>query len=319
MAYNAALNSLNGLLVEIGGAKGIFAGLPWFFQIWARDELLSLKGISLKTDVQAILERNLQHVQPDGTLLSRFPPSDVRAADAIGLLYLRKGNKEKLGEVLDALRKNSIKDGLFINHAKETWMDSIDRSGARIEMQALLLNMQRLFNRKKEEELKDAVRKAFWDGKLLADGERDWTTRPNVFLAAYYYPDLLSRDEWTTCFKSVLPELWNPWGGLASVGKSEAIFMGNSTGEDSRSYHNGDSWFFLNNLAALVMAKTHRQEFKRYIEKIVAASKEEILFMGAVGHHGEISSSSRLKSEGCAVQAWSAAFFIELVQYLTAL
>ncbi len=41
------------------------------------------------------------------------------------------------------------------------------------------------------------------------------------------------------------------------------------------------------------------------------ASREEILFMGAVGCHGEVSSASELRSEGCVNQAWSNALYIE--------
>lgn len=316
MAYNAALNSLHGLLVDINGFKGIFAGLPWFFQIWSRDELISLKGLASRSDVTEILDRHLQNIQTDGKLPTKYPSYEVAAADTIGWLYFRLNSKEKLRDALDALKKNYIKNGFLVNLAKETWMDSLAREGVRIEIQALLLNMYKLNQRKKEEEFRAAVRNTFWDGKYLADGEGDWTIRPNIFLAAYAYPELLSREEWTKCFKNALPSLWNSWGGLASVDKKNKQFVPESTGENPKSYHNGDSWFFMNNIAALVLAKTNQKEFKKYVEKILDASKNEILYSGVVGHAAEISSSSKLKSEGCLCQAWSAATFLELVHYL---
>ena len=40
-AYNSAVNSLNGLLVN----NRIFAGLPWFFQFWTRDEAIAVGAL----------------------------------------------------------------------------------------------------------------------------------------------------------------------------------------------------------------------------------------------------------------------------------
>jgi glycogen debranching enzyme len=151
---------------------------------------------------------------------------------------------------------------------------------------------------------------------MLADGLDDWTVRPNIFIAAYVYPELLSKTEWTLCFKNALPKLWLSWGGLASIDKNNPLFTPRYTGETRQSYHRGDSWFWINNLAALVMSRTNKAKFKRYIDAIAKASAKEILTSGAVGHHAEVSSASRLESQGCMAQAWSDAMFIELVEEL---
>jgi len=158
------------------------------------------------------------------------------------------------------------------------------------------------------------VREKFWNKSYLADGLGDWTIRPNIFIAAYIYPELLTRSEWTTCFNTILPKLWLRWGGLSSIDKSHELFTAKSTGESVQSYHRGDSWFWINNLAALVMKKVNKDVFKKYIDAITLASTKEILYSGAIGHHAEISSASSLKSEGCLAQAWSAAMYIELLE-----
>jgi len=132
-------------------------------------------------------------------------------------------------------------------------------------------------------------------------------------LAAYIYPELLSKEEWTVCFRNALAVLWNDWGGLATIDKNSPLYCNEYSGEEPKSYHNGDSWFWLNNLAALVMFKINEKAFKSYITKILKASVNEILWSGAIGHHAELSSSKELKSEGCLAQAWSAAMFVELV------
>ncbi|MBI2656498.1 hypothetical protein HYX03_02060, partial [Candidatus Woesearchaeota archaeon] len=46
IAYINALNSLNNLVVDGKNNYGVVAGLPWFFQFWARDSLVSLKALS---------------------------------------------------------------------------------------------------------------------------------------------------------------------------------------------------------------------------------------------------------------------------------
>ena len=90
--------------------------------------------------------------------------------------------------------------------------------------------------------------------------------------------------------------------------------MRNYTGENNKSYHRGDSWFWINNLAALVLYKLDKNKFKKYIDKILKASTEEILWKGAISHHAELSSASKLKSQASLMQAWSSAMYVELIR-----
>ena len=149
-----------------------------------------------------------------------------------------------------------------------------------------------------------------------ADGLDDWTIRPNVFIAAYIYPELLSKNEWKKCFNAVIPKLWLSWGGLSTIDKNHPFFCENYSGEIPKSYHRGDSWFWINNLAAIVMARVDKNEFKRYIDMIIDASAKDIMYKGFIGHHSELSSASKQKAEGCLCQAWSSAMFVELVHEL---
>ncbi|MFH2027523.1 MAG: amylo-alpha-1,6-glucosidase [Nanoarchaeota archaeon] len=291
IAYLCALTSLYNLDVDIGGKEGIFAGYPWFFQFWARDEAISLKALSYIKKVDKILDRLAENPY------FNYQGSDFRSIDALGWIAERSLD---LGKKIDMDHSGE----LIYNGAKETWMDTIDRSGARIEVQALY------------QKDKDLIRKKFWDGSYLKDGSEDETIRPNLFIAAYICPELLSKEEWNTCFQNVLPKLWLDWGGLSTIDKTDQLFQNNHTGQDTKSYHDGDSWFYLNNMAALVMNRINKRLFSTYIKKILSASKEEILWKGAVGCHAELSSADKLSSEGCLSQAWSAAMFIELVDEL---
>jgi glycogen debranching enzyme len=164
-----------------------------------------------------------------------------------------------------------------------------------------------------ETELKAAVRADMFNKKILADGLDNFIIRPNVFIAAYVYPELLTKKEWNTVFDSMLHKLWLKWGGLSTIDKSHPLYLSAHTGQDLRSYHRGDSWFWINNLAAIVLYRLDRKKYWKYISKIIAASVQEMLYMGYTGYSSEVSSATELKSEGCWGQAWSSAMFIELI------
>lgn len=253
--------------------------------------------------------------------------------------YLSKDDlvflKKKVEDIIYGLLKSRTAEDYAINHKLETWMDTEyrgdSREGIRIEIQALRLCMYRLMKLlcktlgddighkmavHLENDLSKKVREKFWNGSYLKDGINDNTIRPNVFIAYYVYPELLSDSEWIKCFKTVLPRLWNSWGGLSTIDKENQLFCSSHTGENNQSYHRGDSWYWLNNLAALCMHRLHKRKFKEHVDMIVKASTEEILFSGAIGHHAEISSASNRESRGCLMQAWSAAMYVEMIDEL---
>jgi hypothetical protein len=197
------------------------------------------------------------------------------------------------------------------------------REGYRIEMQALYLAMHRMMYEleplpshvNSERHLKHLVRKNFWDEKknILHDGVNDATIRPNIFLAAYIYPQLLSKEEWMACFDNALAALKLPWGGLSTIDIKDPRFRKDHTGARNTSYHSGDSWYYLNNLAAIVLHRTDRHRYHHTIEQILKASTNELLWQGIAGSHAEISSASKMESQGCQSQLWSNAMYIELV------
>ncbi|MFH1188602.1 MAG: amylo-alpha-1,6-glucosidase [bacterium] len=314
MAYYAAQQTLYDLLVTDIKKTGLYAGLPWFFQFWARDELISLPEFSpeIQTRILEKYVRDMPHV------------TSLASSDELGWLFLRTyehARKENVFHLPFFFLDPYAQNGVSI-----TWMDSLpERNGRRIETMALALAMYKnayrvtkdLVYKKREEELKRYVRNTLWNGLVLQDGVDDATIRPNIFMAAYIYPDLLNKDEWLRCFDTALAALWLPWGGLTTIDKHDHRFVRTHTGENPVSYHNGDSWFFLNNMAALVMHRLDAHMFRTYIDAIVSASANEILWHGIVGRPAEISSAESLRSEGCWMQAWSAALYMELINELT--
>lgn len=363
-AYNLASESMKNLCIGLAAKRssykenpGIFAGLPWFFQFWTRDEAISLKSLMLMKEYKFcndVLMRELKTIGENGRIPNRFPGTDIETADGTGWMFMRcadlrdiidnekktmlkrrylssffkgyvKGQLEKSLKLLYQNFTSADLNKFALNKPQETWMDTVhdgdNRAGIRIEIQALRLAMYKLayelsgkeiFN-ELEKGLRAKVKEHFWNRSCLADGLDDWTVRPNIFIAAYIYPELLTKKEWKRCFRTALPKLWLRWGGLATIDKSNPLFCPEYTGETPQSYHRGDSWFWLNNLAAIVMARTDKNFFKKQINKIMEASAEDILYKGFIGHHSEVSSASMQKAEGCLCQAWSNAMFIELV------
>ena len=347
MAYLSALYSLHSLSVL---NHGLFAGLPWFFQFWTRDTAISSKALMLEHKekyAKKILFQYLSHIGADGRMANRIPSSELGSADGIGWVFRRlydllKKHKlskkekarisERLHHAIYLLLKYRTEDGFAVNQSKETWMDTDNlgdkRSGARIEIQALRLSMYNLMSDfydngkylKLEQRLKRAIKKRFWNEKYLNDGidngVADTTIRPNIFLSAYIFPAMLSTIDWKLCFDSILPKLWLNWGGFSTIDKKSPIFQKYHTGQENTSYHHGDSWYFLNNMAAIVLQKADSEKYKHYVNRILKASADEILWQGAIGHHSEISSAEERESSGCQAQLWSAAMFVELVHKL---
>ena len=336
LSYANAVNSL----LSLSNKQGIMAGLPWFFENWSRDELLCCRALILikRLDIcDEILKKYSQILIDHGHISAICPNKGLRSADAFGWLFKRfddltKVNRKELKKIKNILIKfeyehlnTSSKEILISNNALETWMDtdpnSSGRSGFRIEMQAFLLNIYKmLYNYTQDKKyldslelLKNKVINTFYDGTYLYDGLKDKTIRPNIFLAYYIYPDLFDSKTWFSIFKNSVPKLWNQWGAFSTLDKSHPTFQNIHTGQDNKSYHQGDSWYFLNNLAALVLYRVDKKAFAPYIKQIINSSANEILYMGYIGHHAEISSSRSQESQGCRAQAWSAAAFIELI------
>lgn len=345
-------HALRSLVVKLQGMARIYAGLPWFFQFWTRDSALSSKAFSLIGDeifAKELLLSLLKSLREDGLIPSRIPLTPLASVDSIGIVLFRlfellrvDFSKRKIFSeeeiqfiyhstiiALESIMQHHGRDGFIVAKPLESWMDTNIRSGACVELQALLLAMYdllRFLAEKCHDEaheryaqsssalVLERVRKLYLKDGILADGLDDFTIRPNIFLAYYFYPELFSRDEWENIFDKMLPSLWLSWGGLASVDIKDIRFTSNHTGVDNKSYHNGDSWFFLNNLAALCMHRVNKDKYSSYINAILKASTQEILQSGIFGYHAELSSASQLESNGCLAQAWSSAFYIELIE-----
>jgi len=352
MAYNCAMKSFRDLYVK-QELKGYYAGLPWFFQFWTRDESVAIKSLIETSHLELarkLLMRKVREINERGRVPNRYPNSVLGTADGTGWTFLRLhelmtrvGEVDKLFsheevEYINEQVKKSIdlhiknfSEGLLIrNDANETWMDTSfendSRSGFRIEIQALFLAILRFsnyldthFGREQkyaqlEMDTKNKVVEVFFKDNKLKDGSDDETIRPNIFLAYYVYPELLNKHDWIKVFDNTLDRLWLDWGGIATIDKSSKLFCDTYSGEDNRSYHRGDSWYYINNIAAICMADLNYNKYEQKIMMILKSSINDILWEGIIGKPSELSSAKKQTSEGSLYQLWSATTFIELAQ-----
>lgn len=337
MACLCAQNSIRTLIVNNKNI-GAYAGIPWFFQFWHRDEALSLSQIYKinKKAAEEIISLQLNSILSSNSLpKQRFPESvqEIQSADAIGILarecyeifkknrigkIFREDVVKKFEKIVPKILNERMQDGLVKNYTQETWMDSLDRSGFRIEIQAGILALYKfLFSETDNDQYRilledlerETVRK-FYKEETLWDSPEDGTVRPNVFLAYHLYPELLVKEKWERCFDKILPELYLEWGGIASVSQVDGKFIGRDGGENSPSYHNGNSWYFMNNLVASVLYQINPAKYSEYINEIMEASTNDILYKGAIGHHSEISSATCQEALGCEAQLWSSTMYL---------
>ena len=317
--------------------NGMYAGLPWFHQVWSRDELIAALGLSRAEQI-AIIRRYINLPLIEGELPT-YTGSGTTCADGLGWLCLliEEVGLDSLDDETHAKIETMLVEshqqlkqyrqaahGLIFSGYNATWMDTIGREGYRIEIQAmyalLLSQLFRLTSQEKYQQERISfigkIRQLLFAGGYFHDGLGDPSKRPNVFLAYLIQPDLLTLQNWVSCFDKVLRALSTPWGGLASLDSHDPRFQAVTTGENNRSYHNGDSWFFVNNLAAIAL---HRLDARRYGTEVISllqSSTNEVLFEHMVGRPGEISSASHLDSFGCGIQAFSGGAYLALLNDL---
>ncbi len=296
------------------------AGLPWFGQVWQRDELISLWATSDLIEPNKILSDSISRIET-GWDKNQLDAS-LAAADTFLLLILVSSAELILanGDVFKKYFRLWL-DRFFINGsirlaAKETWMDSLDRPAA-IEIDALFLNALTKINVCLADSNLEKIRK-FYQRRIKTNlitrtYDQIELERPNFFWAYLIYPALLRKTHWEEIFDQLIETNFSDWGGLTSLNKNSSFYQAYSSGENPASYHRGDSWFWLNNLAALALFKLNRLKYKIYIDKIFEASLKDLANYG-LGWSSEIAEAATGRSTGSPVQLWSIATLIKLLR-----
>jgi hypothetical protein len=283
------------------------AGFPWFFEHWYRDELLSLKLIK-KIIPKNFFQDKINFYIKNLDFLFLFNKEDnfTLAADTLPLLIviLDKNtlisNFDILEKYLNMWRKNFIKNKKFYFPPYSSWMDTLERQEP-IEILSLYFKALTKFSKidKNYEKLASETKKILKNIINLSD--------PNINLILVYLfsKSLFTNQEWEILFDKLIKTHYLKWGGVSSLNINSEIFQQEDKGEINIAYHQGDSWYYLNNLFAYCLLKINPKKFKNIIKKIILASLNDLLKDGALGYSSEISSAKERRSEGALVQLWS--------------
>lgn len=283
---------------------GFKAGLPWFPQRWFRDELISLLFLNFDFVKEKIFDYYLTHLES----IWQFNKEEntILSADTLPLLIVNL-NKEKIkkekNKLLEFLDKWVKLFKIYENDLppKSTWMDTLEKKRA-LEIDFLYyLSLIRLDLLNEAKKFKIYIKNKIYSKKYP---EEEFLT-PNLFFCYFLDKNFFEQEEWETIFDNLIKNNYLDWGGFSSLSITHPNFQKNYTGEDPTSYHQGDSWFWLNNLAYYVLKDLNKVKYKFYIKKLKNAAIKNLLKMGAPGYMSELSSAEKLTYEGSPIQLWS--------------
>lgn len=211
----------------------------------------------------------------------------------------------------------------------DSWMDTIELYYP-LDIQVQLLGMVStlidlsVINHKEDTQryldlefsLKEKIKSVYWRNGALHNNPQGNEITSNTFLVYYLYPNLFYKSEWEQIFDKSLKELKTSWGGISTLSKFHNEYHDTYSGENNKSYHRGDSWFWINNLAAITMYDLNRKKYRKEISKILQSSTQDILKMGTLGFGSEVSSAKEQLAQGAHAQLWSTSTYIELVHKL---
>ena len=336
--FESSVISLEKLAFDSSFGSGYFAGYPWFLQFWGRDlawvlpalvdygnfegakealrTLFKFQSEEGKIPNVIFLNGEASYNSADSTPLALIALYHY-VMNSADILFLKEVEKN-LEKALNFYGSKKDKNGFVDSEEKETWMDSLERKGKVLEIQAfwiqalkcgtkLLEILGKDSKRIREEALKleKNFEKEFWNEKekfyfdRILNGKKINEKTINAIFPLFFgisrnYGEVIRRiesDEFTSKF------------GIRTVSKSENIY--NPAG-----YHTGSSWAWLIALFAGVEFKHGNAKkgldylkilFERLDKNCVSAVDE--------AWNSEDGSSMLLKGnkleEGACLQAWS--------------
>ena len=362
VAYNMAKLGMYKLLsknLEGPLQRGSYAGLPWFHQIWARDELVGLRGYLENQEYSHVVEKIYDYIneidENTGKLPRLHKKGSLESADGIFWLakriedlvfhldekgqlteYVSMGEIEyfysKLTKAFSQIITQDWNSELELLHTKQgdSWMDTLTMEYS-LDIQVQLLGcvstlgvLAGILHKGKDEEhyldleylLTNKIRAIFYDGKKLYNDREKTIVNANIFLSYYFYPNLFTQKEWEGIFDNSLKELKCSWGGITSLSKFDANFRNTYSGENNESYHRGDSWYWINNIAAIVLNNCNEKKYRDTITSILLSSTKDIISQGTLGFGSELSSAKKQEPRGNLAQLWSMSTYVEMVHHL---
>ncbi|HDD46001.1 MAG TPA: hypothetical protein ENG42_00865 [Candidatus Aenigmarchaeota archaeon] len=311
----AAINLLQLFTENEGTGFGIYAGLPWFANLWARDSFISslaLDNLGLFNEARALLANFAKKGLPSKidyeNLAYGFADTGALFVNAVYHNFRFTGNRKILELLKDVKVENiTLVNDLIDHDAHTTWMDTLTRRYA-IEIESLWANNFRLMG--KEEIAKRMMKKIkmlyfndhAYDSLVEENGllKRSKDLTPNCLFA------LLALDIKNNKVLDWLEKDFMTQYGISSRSKLDEKF-------DPKGYHTGAVWGLLTGTGACVFFKYGRIDAGLNCLKAMAKDTE----MWNIGSMSECVTADKGELIGCGMQAWSSAMFITAIdEYL---
>ena len=338
--FNKSMINLELLAANTKIGFGYFAGYPWFTQFWGRDSGWIIPAIIDCGKFEEAKEalKTLTKFQSDGCIPNFITPdgkTDYNSIDSTLLWIIAVDHYVKhSGDLifLDEIKPNIIKainwlesisdkDGFLIHDSKSTWMDTLDRKGKAVEVQAILIEAIKrageLLNNNKLKEraikLEQSFETLFWNEKggfyfdRIASNEKDKTKTINSIFPLLFGISLkprkilkiLESDEFSTKF------------GIRTISKFEKKY--NPAG-----YHTGSTWGWLISLMAAIEFRNKRtKKGLNYLKILYKNLLQDCINALGEAWNSETNEPILLKpsgwEKGACLQGWSAACVIRSI------
>lgn len=301
---------------EFENSGGFFAGYPYFTMNWGRDSAYAILSYNTlgnfehsKTALKFLAHYQRERKMPNW-VYSDGSKADYDSCDSTPLWlvalsdYLLKSGDTKfmtemetnINSAIEYYKKNSDKDGLITCNSS-TWMDTIERKGKPIEVQAFwylaFKNLGRLTGDKSyidaSKKIKNSVLSKYKDGDWFRDTlENKRRTINPIFLLWAGMVDEHDADRMLRVIES--PEFTTK-RGVRTMSSWDNNF--------DNGYHTGAVWGFLTGIAAMSAVKYRKKKTaKKYLE-----IQKKNVGLRCINKLDEYYTN---RPQGCLSQLWSA-------------
>ncbi|MEM5875187.1 MAG: amylo-alpha-1,6-glucosidase [Candidatus Aenigmatarchaeota archaeon] len=335
--FKIAILNMKKNIVEFEDKRVFVAGYPWFTQVWGRDSFISIWSYIFDADAAKntilLFAKNLKNGIIPNFITKDY--IDYNSSDSTplfvialykyiirtGKVFLIEEIKEKLIEIFRFYQKNKNENGFIYSNKNSTWMDSLEREGYCLEVQAFwyyaLDCMSKIFSLIEEKEILKEIEQA---KKILKKNIAKY------FRKDEYYLDVLGK-EYTSINQIFLPlaeviplkkdfvikleETFLTDVGLSTLPK-------NSKEYSPTSYHKGASWSHLLALLSFLEFKVGRIE--RALENLRRIyNKCNSLAISSIpevwnSENGDLIVEKPIgREESAFIQLWSSAMIIKAI------
>ncbi len=292
--------------------RGVMAGFPWFLQVWGRDSGFIIPAYTNKRKYEWARDslRILASLENDGRIPNYIEKNPVYNSIDAGPLFViaaehyirRSKDKTFLPEIEENIKNilNSQVKRMIKSRIKETWMDTLDRTGYNIDVQSVWAEAYKagykLLDNKdwiiKHELLRKKINHDFWDGEFFLDTLGKETKTANPVFPLFF--GLVEKERAKKAFEVLESEEFLTNRGLRSVSKEDSSY-------DPQGYHQGMVWGLLTGMLAYAERRYGRKNKSNEILKIIRSNKN----LRCIDGIDEVYDGDTGIPSGCCSQAWS--------------